>query len=217
MTPPLAALATLSGLASGLSLIVAIGAQNAYVLRVGLRRAQVLPVVVVCTTSDAVLITAGVAGLGTIIDRVPAVLAVARVGGAAFLLGYAAVAARRAWRPGAPLTAPDSDGPVGGGSAGPPATPAWPAVATALALTWLNPHVHLDTVLLLGSLAGTHGEQRWWFAAGAVLASALWFTALGYGARLLRPVFARPGAWRVLDAGIAVVMAVIAVNLLRGW
>jgi L-lysine exporter family protein LysE/ArgO len=89
-------------------------------------------------------------------------------------------------------------------------------VGTALALTWLNPHVYLDTVVLLGSVAGTHGGDRWWFGSGAVLGSVLWFTGLGYGARLLRPVFARPAAWRVLDAGIAVVMVVIAASLLLG-
>jgi L-lysine exporter family protein LysE/ArgO len=89
-------------------------------------------------------------------------------------------------------------------------------VGTALALTWLNPHVYLDTVVLLGSVAGTHGDDRWWFGAGAVVGSILWFTGLGYGARLLRPVFARPAAWRVLDAGIAVVMVAIAAGLLLG-
>lgn len=196
----------LTGLAFGLSLIVAIGAQNAFVLRVGLRRTHVLPVVAVCALSDALLITAGVAGLGTLVDRAPAVLTVARVGGAAFLLGYAAVAARRALRPGGALTAEDHDAP----------TRVWPVVATCLALTWLNPHVYLDTVVLLGSVAGTHGDGRWWFGAGAVAGSLVWFTALGYGARLLRPLFARPGAWRVLDGVIAVVMVLIAVSLLAG-
>ncbi|GIG37781.1 LysE/ArgO family amino acid transporter [Cellulomonas pakistanensis] len=199
--------AALTGLAFGLSLIVAIGAQNAFVLRTGLRRTHVLPVVAVCALSDAVLILAGVGGLGTLVDRHPAVLTVARVAGAAFLLGYAVVAARRALRPGAVLTAEDGD-----------AAPArvWPVVATCLALTWLNPHVYLDTVVLLGSVAGTHGDARWWFGGGAVLGSLIWFTGLGYGARLLRPLFARPGAWRVLDAAIALVMVAIAASLLLG-
>ena len=203
---PPALLSALTGLAFGLSLIVAIGAQNAFVLRVGLRRAHVLPVVAVCALSDALLITAGVAGLGALVDRAPVVLTVARIGGAAFLLGYAAVAARRALRPGAVLTAEDDGTP----------TRVWPVVATCLALTWLNPHVYLDTVVLLGSVAGTHGDGRWWFGAGAVVGSLVWFAALGYGARLLRPLFARPGAWRVLDGVIAVVMVLIAVSLLRG-
>lgn len=207
---PASLAAALTGLAFGLSLIVAIGAQNAFVLRVGLGRTHVLPVVAVCAVSDALLITAGVAGLGTLVDRAPAVLAVARVGGAVFLLGYAAVAARRAWRPPGALTAGTD------GTTTPARTRLWPVLATCLALTWLNPHVYLDTVVLLGSVAGTHGDQRWWFGAGAVLGSLLWFTGLGFGARLLRPLFARPGAWRVLDAVIAVVMVTIAVALLRG-
>lgn len=205
---PASLAAALTGLAFGLSLIVAIGAQNAFVLRTGLRRVHVLPVVAVCALSDALLIAAGVAGLGTLVDQHPAVLTVARLAGAAFLLGYAVVAARRALRPGAALTTEDADA----------ASPArvWPVVATCLALTWLNPHVYLDTVVLLGSVAGTHGEERWWFGGGAVLGSLLWFTGLGYGARLLRPLFARPGAWRVLDGVIALVMAAIAASLLLG-
>ncbi|MET1037663.1 MAG: LysE family transporter, partial [Aeromicrobium sp.] len=123
----------------------------------------------------------------------------------AFLLTYAALAARRAWRPSA-ITAD-----VGG-----PATALWPVVATVLALTWLNPHVYLDTLVLLGSVAATHGDERWWFGVGAIVGSIAWFTALGYGARLLRPLFARPLAWRVLDALIAIVMVAIAVTLVRG-
>jgi L-lysine exporter family protein LysE/ArgO len=203
---PAAAASALTGLAFGLSLIVAIGAQNAFVLRTGLRGVHVLPVVAVCALSDAVLITAGVAGVGTLVDRAPVVLVAARLGGAAFLLGYAVVAARRALRP--------QDGLTEDADAAPAAL--WPVVATGLALTWLNPHVYLDTVVLLGSVAGTHGDLRWWFGGGAALGSLVWFTALGYGARALRPLFARPAAWRVLDAVIAVVMASIAVGLLRG-
>ncbi len=201
--------AVLAGLVFGLSLIVAIGAQNAFVLRTGLQRRHVLPVVAVCAVSDAVLIAAGVGGLGAAVDRAPAVLTAARIGGAAFLVGYAAVAARRALHPGTLTTGVDT-------GAAPESRSAWPAVATCLALTWLNPHVYLDTVVLLGSVASTHGAQRWWFGAGAVAASIAWFAALGYGARLLRPVFARPGAWRVLDGAIAVVMLLIAGSLLAG-
>jgi L-lysine exporter family protein LysE/ArgO len=198
------ALAVASGLGFGLSLIVAIGAQNAFVLRQGLLREHVLPVVVVCAASDAVLIVAGIAGLGSLLDLAPWLVDVMRVAGAAFLLTYAALAARRAWRPGAIDARAD-----GSGSA------LWPVVSTAVALTWLNPHVYLDTVVLLGSVAGTHGDQRWWFGAGAVAASIVWFTALGFGARLLQPVFVKPSAWRVLDAVIAVVMVLIAATLLR--
>ena len=200
-----AALAVASGLGFGLSLIVAIGAQNAFVLRQGLLRQHVLPVVAVCAVSDAVLIVAGIAGLGSLLDLAPWLVDVMRVAGAAFLLTYAALAARRAWRPGAIDARAD-----GGGTA------LWPVVTTAVALTWLNPHVYLDTVVLLGSVAGTHGDERWWFGVGAVLASVVWFSALGFGARLLQPVFARPSSWRVLDAIIAVVMVLIAATLLNG-
>jgi len=200
-----AIVAAAAGLGFGLSLIVAIGAQNAFLLRQGLLREHVLPVVAVCAVSDAVLIAAGIAGLGSLLDLVPWLVDVMRAGGAVFLLCYAALAARRAWRPSV-MTAQ-------GGSAG---TPMWPVVSTAIALTWLNPHVYLDTLVLLGSVAGTHGVERWWFGAGAITASFMWFTSLGFGARLLQPVFARPAAWRVLDALIAVVMAAIASSLVQG-
>ena len=195
----------LAGLGFGLSLIVAIGAQNAFVLRQGLRREHVLAVVLVCALSDAVLILLGIAGAGAVIQSAPVVLTVVRFAGAAFLLAYGILAARRALRPAA-LTA---DGPaVRSGLA--------PTLLTVLALTWLNPHVYLDTVVLLGSIANTHGDGRWWFGAGAVLGSVIWFTALGYGARLLQPVFAKPAAWRVLDAIIAVVMVALAVARIVG-
>jgi len=198
--------AALTGLAFGLSLIVAIGAQNAFVLRTGLRREHVLPVVAVCALSDAVLIAAGVAGLGTLVDQHPAVLTVARLAGAAFLLGYAVVAGRRALRPGGALTAED-------GQEAPRRV--WPVVATCLALTWLNPHVYLDTVVLLGSVSATYATP-WLFALGAAIASIGWFAGLGFGARALAPVFAKPSAWRIFDIGVAVVMTGIAVKLLLG-
>ncbi|PPK93392.1 L-lysine exporter family protein LysE/ArgO [Kineococcus xinjiangensis] len=197
-----ALLATLSGLGLGLSLIVAIGAQNAFVLRQGLRGEHLPAVVALCAVSDAVLIAAGVGGAGAVLERVPWLLPVIRYGGAAFLVWYAVLAARRALRPAA-LDAGDTGARV----------PLSSAVGTCLLLTWLNPHVYLDTVVLLGSIAQTHGEQRWWFAAGAAVGSVVWFSALGYGARLLRPVFARPSAWRVLDGSIAVVMTGLAASL----
>src|SRR3712207_99254 len=187
----------------GLSLIVAIGAQNAFVLRQGLRLEHVSAVVAVCAVSEAVLILAGVAGNSWLSTRVPDAITVIRLGGAAFLLGYAALAARRAIRPAA--IAVDASGTRTGLLA---------SVAACLALTWLNPHVYLDTVLLLGSVADSHGVRRWWFALGAAAGSVLWFSALGYGARLLRPLFSRPVAWRVLDAVIAVVMATLGFGLL---
>ncbi len=194
----------LSGLATGLSLIVAIGAQNAFVLRQGLQRSHVALVIGVCAVSDLVLIMMGVAGLGAVIERAPAAIDVARWAGAVFLSAYGALAAWRAIR-GQVIEQPGSERTAG-----------WLAVlGTGLAFTWLNPHVYLDTVLLLGSLASAHGPSgRWWFAGGAGLASIAWFTALGVGARFLAPIFRRPGAWRILDAGVAVVMLTLALLLL---
>ena len=194
----------LAGLQFGLSLIVAIGAQNTYVLRQGIARAHVPTVVVICAVSDVILIAAGVAGLGAVVGHHHGLLLTVRVVGAAFLFGYAALAARRALRPGRK----SADGPA--------ATSAWPAVvATCLAFTWLNPAVYLDTVVLLGSVAAT-GPDPWWFGGGAALASIAWFAGLGFGARLLAPVFRRPGAWRALDVFVAVVMTVTAARVLVG-
>ena len=198
-------LAALSGLGFGLSLIVAIGAQNAFVLRQGIRGEHIAVVVAICAVSDAVLITLGVAGAGAVIEGMPELADGVRIAGAAFLFGYAALAARRVWRPSA-LHASGED------AAGVRAV-----ALAALALTWLNPHVYLDTVLLVGSIASTHGPSgRWWFAAGAGIASIGWFTALGFGARGLTPLFRRPNAWRVLDGGIAVVMFTLAASLIIG-
>ena len=199
-TPAL--LALMSGMALGLGLIVAIGAQNAFVLRQGLRVEHVAAVVAVCTLSDLALIAGGVLGAGAALSRVPWLIPVICFAGAAFLLCYGLLAARRALRPGALL--PDARGVRTGLAV---------TVGTCLALTWLNPHVYLDTVVLLGSMSSTYGEHRWAFAAGAGVGSTVWFTGLGYGARLLRPVFARPTAWRVLDGGIALVMVSLAVSL----
>ena len=194
--------AAVAGFFSGAALIIAIGAQNAFVLRQGIRREHVLSIVVVCALSDAVLIALGVAGIGTLVSAAPLALEIVRWVGAAFLVGYAIFAAGRAIRPKALIAG------SGGG------TRLGAAVLTAVALTWLNPHVYLDTVLLLGSLSTAHGDDgRWWFAAGAIVASIVWFTALGFGARLLAGLFARPGAWRVLDVLIAIVMMVLAVRL----
>ncbi|MCR2799801.1 LysE/ArgO family amino acid transporter [Microbacterium sp. zg-Y818] len=210
-----------AGFALGLSLIVAIGAQNLFVLRQGVRREHVAAVAIVCALSDAALIAAGVAGLGIALEAVPWLVDVVRWAGAAFLLGYAVLAARRAWRPsGAALTAGTSQAQPARGetaSAPPGATMARtrlaPVLLTCLALTWLNPHVYLDTVFLLGGVATTHGDLRWVFAFGAMAASVVWFFSLAYGARFLGRWLATPRAWRVLDAVIAVVMAVLAVSL----
>lgn len=200
-----------SGLGLGLSLIVAIGAQNAYVLRQGVRREHVLAVVLICAASDALLIAAGVAGLGRVLEALPWLITVARWAGFAYLVGYGVLAARRAWRGGEALTGADAA--ERRPDAGTPTRLA-AVVSTTLLLTWLNPHVYLDTVLMLGSIAGTHGDDRWIFALGAVLASALWFAALGYGASRLGHVLDTPRAWRIIDAVIAVIMIAIGVSLL---
>jgi len=207
----------LAGFGLGLSLIVAIGAQNLFVLRQGLRREAVVAVALVCTVSDALLIAVGVSGLGALLQAVPWLVEVVRWAGALFLVGYGLLAARRAWRPsGEVLRAePDAPTPGGGGVALATATRrrAATVVATCLALTWLNPHVYLDTVFLLGSVASTHGDGRWLFAAGAMAASAVWFFSLALGARFLSRWLSTPRAWRVLDAIIAVVMIALGVSL----
>jgi L-lysine exporter family protein LysE/ArgO len=204
---PASILAALAGLGLGLSLIIAIGAQNAFVLRQGLRREHVLPVVLVCAISDAVLIAVGVGGGGVLFDAVPWLVDVIRWAGAIFLAVYGILAAVRA------LRRPKPDAAGLRARTGPVASGLLATIGTAIALTWLNPHVYLDTVLLLGSVASTHGDERWWFAGGAALGSILWFTSLGFGARLLAPLFAKPLAWRLLDGVIALVMLALAVLL----
>ncbi|QCD53907.1 LysE/ArgO family amino acid transporter [Streptomyces hawaiiensis] len=195
-----------AGFGTGLSLIVAIGAQNAFVLRQGIRRQAVLAVVAICALSDAALIALGVGGVGAVVVKWPGVLtAVGWIGGA-FLLGYGALAARRVFRPGgeALRTQGEAAGSVRR------------AVLTCLAMTWLNPHVYLDTVFLLGSVAADHGSLRWTFGLGAVLASLCWFTALGFGARMLGRFLAKPAAWRVLDGLVAATMIVLGAVLILG-
>jgi L-lysine exporter family protein LysE/ArgO len=198
-------LSYLAGLGASLGLIVAIGAQNAFVLRQGIKRQWVLPVVLVCAASDAALIFAGVAGIGAAVQSAPVLLQVIRWVGVAFLVAYGAFAAKRALNPGS-LRAADS---AGNGTV-------WAAVGTVLALTWLNPHVYLDTLVLLGSLANAQGDGRWAFGFGAATASALWFPLIGYGARSLSGLFARPSAWRVLDGFVAVLMWSLAAMLAFG-
>lgn len=197
-----------SGLGLGLSLIVAIGAQNVFVLRQGLRRERIGMVVAICALSDLALIAAGVSGLGLAVATAPWLETAARWAGAAFLAVYGALAARRALTSKAQSLEATGARSAGGG--------ALSVAATALALTWLNPHVYLDTVFLLGSVAASHGEGRWLFAAGAGMASIVWFAALGFGARLLSGLLARPSAWRILDGVIAIVMWAIAVGLAVG-
>ena len=193
----------LAGFGFSLTLIIAIGAQNAFVLRQGLRREHVLAVVAVCAASDAVLIAAGIGGLGALLGQAPGALTAVRWGGAAFLLGYAVLAARRALRPGT-LTPLDR----------PPATLRATLLA-CLAFTFLNPHVYLDTVVLLGAIAH-QDPHRWLFGLGAVTASGVWFTALGFGAGRLAPLLAHPLAWRVVDGLIAALMTALGLALLLG-
>ncbi|MCS6548696.1 LysE family transporter [Curtobacterium flaccumfaciens pv. flaccumfaciens] len=229
----------LSGLGTGLALIVAIGVQNTYLLRLavsaGLR--VVAAAVVVCAVSDALLIVAGVLGVGAVVERFPVALLVIRFVGAAFLLTYGVLAARRALRPsGDAMRVADEaadDGVVGAGvdaTTGPTVTAgrtrtAPPgqvvtmrtAVLTMLVFTWANPHVYLDTLVFLGSVANQQdADDRWLWTIGAVAASCLWFGALGFGGRLLRPLFEKPLTWRVFDGLVAVVMLAFGVLLLVG-
>jgi L-lysine exporter family protein LysE/ArgO len=195
--------AALSGFFLGASLIIAIGAQNAFILRQGLLRSHVFILCLICALSDALLIAAGVAGLGTLVSRSPLLISVVTLGGAAFLGTYAARAFRRALHPGAMQ------------AGAPQVLGLKAAVATCLAFTFLNPHVYLDTVVLLGSLSAAYkGVDRIAYGAGAAAASFVWFFGLGYGARLLQPVFAKPAAWRVLDVIIGIVMGLLATSLL---
>jgi L-lysine exporter family protein LysE/ArgO len=195
--------AFLSGLTLGLGLIVAIGAQNAFVLRQGLKREHVFWVCLLCALSDAVLIAAGVAGFGFVVQQLPWLIEAMRYGGAAFLIAYGIRSVLAAFRSTETLEAAAS-------SAG----SLRKAILTVLAFTWLNPHVYLDTVVLLGSISTQFGDTRPVFAAGAMTASFAFFFALGYGARLLRPLFASVIAWRILDGVTAMVMFAIAAKLL---
>lgn len=195
--------AAFAGFALGLSLILAIGAQNAFVLRQGVRRSHVFAVCLTCALSDALLIAAGVAGFGTLAEAVPGLEVWMRLFGAAFLIWYGARAFLSAWRGGQAM------------SSGGEAQSLRAALLTCLALTWLNPHVYLDTVVLLGNIASQYDDKRG-FALGAMTASFVFFFSLGYGARMLAPVFARPAAWRALDTGVGLVMWAIAGMLLLG-
>jgi L-lysine exporter family protein LysE/ArgO len=197
--------AFLAGFALSISLILAIGAQNAFVLRQGLRRAHVGAVVAVCCISEGILIFSGVAGFGALAEAAPWAIEAMRWGGAAFLLGYGLKSLRAAWTATEALEA-----------GGPAEQSLRAAVATALALTWANPHVYLDTLGLIGAVATTYGPGRWLFGAGALSASVLFFLLLGYGARALAPLFARPAAWKVLDAVVGVTMLALAVKLALG-
>jgi len=194
----------LTGFALSAGLIIAIGAQNAFVLRQGLRREHVGPVVLFCALADLTLIVAGVAGLGALLERLPGLVTILALGGATFLAWYGLTALRRAARP-ERLVAEGAGAALSLGG----------ALARVAGITLLNPHVYLDTVLLVGSVGAAQpmGAQAP-FVAGAGLASAAWFATLGFGARLLAPLFARPVAWRVLDLVVGTTMTILAVGLL---
>lgn len=195
----------LVGIGSGLSLIVAIGAQNAFVLRQGIRREHVFWVALICGLTDAVLELLGVAGIGFVVQRAPVVLEIVRWGGVAFLLWYAWSAARRALKPEVLVAGEGSGGSLKR------------TILACLAITYLNPHVYLDTMVLMGSIGNAQGDPaRWWFVAGGALASIAWFFLLGYGARMLTRFFATPRSWQILDGVVAAVMVVIAARLVFG-
>ncbi|WP_417269983.1 LysE/ArgO family amino acid transporter [Celeribacter sp.] len=197
--------AILAGFFTGLSLILAIGAQNAFVLRQGLKRSHVFAVALTCALSDAILISVGVFASAKVSNAFPLALPIMRWGGVAFLVVYGARAALSAYRGGGHLDPADGK-----------AQSLAAAVITCLALTWLNPHVYLDTVVLIGAISADFGPDRGDFAIGAVMASFVFFFTLAYGARLLAPVFAREVSWRVLDGLIALVMWAIAFKLASG-
>ncbi len=194
-----------TGYLASLALIVAIGAQNAFILRQGVKGEHVFALCLLCGVLDALLISIGVAGFHVVVKQWPWLLPVAQYGGAAFLLWYGWGHARMAWQGSSGLQVAHEAG---------SAASLGKVVLTGLALTLLNPHVYLDTMVLLGSLSVPYGERAWVFGLGAATASVTFFFALGYGARLLRPVLATPRAWRILDGGIAITMWAIAVGLL---
>ena len=200
---------TLAGLLTGAGLIVAIGPQNVFVLRQGVARRHTGQIVAVCAVSDVVLIVAGVAGLGALVAAHPEVVTFAKVAGGLYVGALGVLAARRCVRSNEAIAAATETDKRGAESTG-----RWVAVGTALALTWLNPHVYLDTVITMGAIANGHGNGKWAFAFGACIASILWFTALGGGARRLSTFFASPRAWKMLDAVVAVIMVGMAITLI---
>ncbi|ASY16013.1 L-lysine exporter family protein LysE/ArgO [Candidatus Planktophila sulfonica] len=194
-------IALLPGFLTGLSLIIAIGAQNAFVIKQGLLRQHVLLIVLICAISDAVLIFLGTGGLGALVQSNQGLLEVIRWFGVAYLTWFGIKSVKSAFT-NQSLEASES-----------PTVSALKVATTALALTWLNPHVYLDTVILLGSVANQFDSDRWYFAIGASVASVLWFTVIGFGARAASKYMSRPIFWKILDSLIAVVMFSIAITL----
>lgn len=196
-------LALLQGLGTSAGLIMAIGAQNAFVLTQGLRRQYHWPIAGICSFFDAVLVMIGVAGMGALISASDTWLMVARLGGAAFLFWYGFKSLRSAMKSNSM------------GSSSHELTSLRSAILTTLAITLLNPHVYLDTVVLIGSIGGQFPEdQRPWFAVGAISFSFIWFFSISLGAKWLAPLFKKPIAWRILDASVCLVMWGIAISLL---
>lgn len=191
-------LAFLPGLLTGLSLIIAIGAQNAFVIRQGLTRKYVLMVVLVCVISDITLMAAGVAGLGALILQVSWLLEVFRWFGVSYLLWFAYGSIKSAFKNDSLKTGDSHSG------------SRKQVLLSVLAMTWLNPHVYLDTVILVGSIANTFKENAWYFGFGAMLGSVVWFFAIGYSAKAMSGIMSKPLFWKVLDLVIAAVMVTIA-------
>jgi len=220
--------ALFAGIGLCLSLIVAPGAQNVFLLREGIKhsgngRRHVIILAAICLTSDVILISAGVGGFGVVIEQVPWLFDVARWAGVAFLSGYGLLAAIRVFRGGSAIdSGSEPAGPapevVGGSGTATLVAPTiartrtalLPAALTCIAITWLNPHTYLDTVLLLGSISTNYGDARWFFAVGAILGSAIWFAFLTFAARYAARWLRSPKSWRVLDAVIAVMMFALA-------
>lgn len=196
--------AFVAGFSLGLSLILAIGSQNAFVLKQGLKKEHVFAVCFVCALSDAILISAGVAGFGTIVKQFPIIEVVARYGGAIFLTVYAFLSFKSALTKNHALRTHEQ-----------PTQPLFKVVSICLAFTWLNPHVYLDTVVLLGSISTQYHPNQGTFALGAVCASFVFFFSLGYGARLLAPLFEKPRSWQILEGLIGIIMLAIAFSLIR--
>lgn len=193
--------AYIAGVAVGGSLIIAIGAQNATLLRVGLQRRHVGTAVAVCIIGDASLIALGIGGLGSVLLRLPGLLEVLRWLGAAYLARFAWKSFQSAWR-GSEILNAASD--ISRSS----------VLITMMAVTWLNPHVYVDTVMVLGTVSTQFGARNWWFGLGAVTCSVAWFSAVGFGARFLRPLFRQPRMWRILDALVGGVVTLVALNLI---
>jgi len=195
--------AALAGCTLSLSLILVIGSQNAFVLKQGIKNQHVFIVCAICALSDAILISLGVAGFGAIVQSNPTIELIARYGGAIFLAAYAIFSFKSAFTSVDVLHSSQEE-----------TVSVRKSIGTALAFTWLNPHVYLDTLVLLGSISTQYQPRQWRFAAGATAGSLMFFFTLGYGARALAPLLKRPGAWRVLEFIVGVVMLVIAISLI---